>query len=168
MRIGLLADTHIPAEANALPSRVKEIFRGVDLLLHAGDIYLPSVLDDLESIAPVLAAAGDDDYGATLRDSRVKEKHILNLEGRIVWLIHEKPNDLDLRPLIGAYSKTGASARPGVVVFGHKHKVIVEENDNILFINPGSPTFLNYHRGPGTVGLLTIGAGKPVIEILYL
>jgi uncharacterized protein len=168
MRIGLLSDTHIPAEANELPSKVKEIFRGVDLLLHAGDIYLPTVLDDLESIAPVLAAKGDDDYGATLRDSRVKEKHILNFEGRIVWLIHERPDYLDLKPLIRGHSKQDINAYPDIVIFGHKHKVIVEEKDNVLFINPGSPTFLNYYRGPGTIGFLTIGAGKPIVNILHL
>ena len=61
MRIGLISDTHIPHDAKAIPPQVKEVFRGVDLILHAGDIYLSSVLDELEEIAPVLAARGDDD-----------------------------------------------------------------------------------------------------------
>jgi putative phosphoesterase len=62
MRIGLLSDTHIPDVAEKLPDELMEVFQGVDLILHAGDLYTPSVLDDLERIAPVLAALGDDDH----------------------------------------------------------------------------------------------------------
>ncbi len=77
MLIGLIADTHIPEVAKELSRELIEALKGVDLILHAGDIYVPSVLDVLESIAPVLAASGDDDYGALLEDKRVKKKHIL-------------------------------------------------------------------------------------------
>ena len=70
MRIGLVADTHIPGAAAELPEQVAQAFRGVDLILHGGDIYTPSVLDELERIAPVLAAKGDDDSGELLTDSR--------------------------------------------------------------------------------------------------
>ncbi len=56
MRIGLLSDTHIPEVAGALPYQIAKAFKGADLILHAGDIYTTSVLDNLEHIAPVLAA----------------------------------------------------------------------------------------------------------------
>ncbi|MFC1991982.1 metallophosphoesterase family protein, partial [Chloroflexota bacterium] len=79
MRIGLLSDTHIPSVEKELPEIITSALRGVDLILHGGDIYTPSVLDDLEHIAPVLAASGDDDFGDTLSDERVKGKHILKL-----------------------------------------------------------------------------------------
>jgi len=91
MRIGLITDTHIPVAAEELPPEVAEAFEGVDLILHAGDIYRTSVLDDLEHIAPVLAASGDDDPIDTLRDERVKLKHVLEIEGRTLWLVHERP-----------------------------------------------------------------------------
>ena len=61
MRIGLISDTHIPDHADELPEQLKDAFRGVELILHAGDIYTIPVLDELEIIAPVLAAEGDDD-----------------------------------------------------------------------------------------------------------
>ncbi len=61
MLIGLTSDTHIPDHAKELPSQLKEAFRGFDLILHAGDIYVVSVLGELERLAPVLAAEGDDD-----------------------------------------------------------------------------------------------------------
>ena len=72
MLIGLLSDTHIAFPSQPLPPQVLEAFRGVDLILHMGDVWIPSVLDELESIAPVIAAWGDDDMEADLGgDSRM-------------------------------------------------------------------------------------------------
>ena len=50
MRIGLISDTHIPENAEILPAQVREAFRNVDLILHAGDIYVVSVLDEVAAI----------------------------------------------------------------------------------------------------------------------
>jgi len=169
MRIGLLSDTHIPEVARALPSEVFQALRGVDLILHAGDIYIPQVLDELESIAPVLAAEGDDDYGATLTDKRVKQKHILNLEGQTLWLVHERP----YFHKFGSQQRTKALAQekydtPDIVVFGHEHRTVVQRSQDALYIDPGSPTFLNYRRGLGTVAILTIEPGKASVVVLQL
>ena len=169
MLIGLVADTHIPDIEKALPAEVLEAFKGVELILHAGDIYIPSVLDDLERIAPVLAARGDDDYGDTLTDKRVKSHHVLKLEGKTVWLIHERPYPYRFPSL-----QTSNSPRqrdpdaPDVVVFGHEHRTIVQDSGGVLFVNPGSPTFLQYRRGLGTIGILTIDSGQPHVQILQL
>jgi len=70
--IGLISDTHIPDAAMALPPQVWEAFRGVDLILHAGDIFEVPVLDQLGGISPVLAAQGDSDYAEVRNDSRVR------------------------------------------------------------------------------------------------
>jgi putative phosphoesterase len=72
MRVGLITDTHIPDIEEELPSQVFDVFRGGDLILHAGDIYNMSVLDELERIAPVKAAMGDDDSFTLLGDRRVE------------------------------------------------------------------------------------------------
>ena len=159
MLIGLLSDTHIPEVEKALPAEVMEVFRDVDLILHAGDIYIPSVLDELERITTVLAARGDDDYGDIQRDRRVTEKHILELEGQTVWLVHERPYPFmfELAPDV-----------PDIVVFGHEHRAVVQEHNGILHINPGSPTFLNYRLGLGTVGLLSISSDQTQVRILEL
>ena len=174
MRIGLISDTHIPHAEKALPPEVMEAFRGVDLILHAGDICIPSVLDDLESIAPVLAAKGDEEHDITLIDERVKKKHILKLEGKTLWLIHDRP----YAPISPSWlpmwwqSKTASEQdnndKPDIVVFGHEHRIVVQHNDDVLFVSPGSPTFLNYLQGLGTVGILYISADNVDVRILQL
>ena len=56
MRLGLISDTHIPEVTKELPPQIAKALQGVDLILHAGDVYAPFVLDELERIAPVLVA----------------------------------------------------------------------------------------------------------------
>jgi len=169
MLIGLVADTHIPDIEKALPAEVLKAFQDVELILHAGDIYIPSVLDDLERIAPVLAARGDDDYGDTLTDKRVKSHHVLKLEGRTLWLIHERPYPYRFPSLQASNSPRQRDPdAPDIVIFGHEHRTIVQDSGGVLFVNPGSPTFLQYRRGLGTIGILTIDSGQPQVRILQL
>ena len=170
MRIGLLSDTHIPQAEKELPRELATAFRSVDLILHAGDIYLTSVLDSLESIAPVLAARGDDDDGDTLLDKRVKGKHVLQLEGKTLWLIHERPHSYSWwqSDWWQSWLSPEPDGRPDIVVFGHEHRAVVQQVDGVLFINPGSPTFLYYCRGLGTAGILDINSGEVDTRILRL
>jgi putative phosphoesterase len=168
MRIGLLADTHIPEAREALPVEVINAFQGVDLILHAGDIYILSVLDDLECIAPVLAASGDDDYGVTLADKRVKRIHMMELEGQTLWLGHERYFLQSHLMQNKSRQEQGDRGNPNIVVFGHEHRPTTEHIGDILYVNPGSPTYLDYRRGLGTVGILTIGSGRADVRILSL
>jgi len=169
MHIGLISDTHIPEVAPGLPDQISQAFRGVDLILHAGDIYVSSVLDELEDIAPVLAASGDDDYGQILKDNRVKRKHVLKLAGQTIWLIHEIPY-----PYIVAMRREGKFPEPenedapDIIVYGHEHTTVMRYYDGVLLMNPGSPTFLNYNRGPGTVAILNFDSGEVQADILQL
>ena len=107
MIIGLISDTHIAFPDEKLPTQIKDALRGVDMILHAGDIWIPSVLDELETIAPVTAAWGDDDIKKELGDDRrMMEGHALNLEGVNLWLIHIKPRYGLIDPDIGGYHST--------------------------------------------------------------
>lgn len=160
MRIGLVSDTHIPEVAKALPAELARALKGVDLIFHAGDIYSLSVLDDLQHIATVMAARGDDDLASTLSDARVKEKHVLKLGGKMVWLVHERPSYLKL--------SSAGEEKPDVVVFGHEHSVTVQKQNGTLLVCPGSPTFLHYCFGLGTVGILDIDSGEAKAEIIRL
>ena len=169
MRVGLLSDTHIPDVEEALPAEVTEAFRGVDLILHAGDIYIPSVLDELQHIAPVLAAAGDDDYGDILADERVKQRHILRLQGQTLWLVHFRPYRYPSVSSQGDdFKGADANNAPNIVVFGHQHDTCVRRIGDVLFINPGSPTLLHYQRGLGTVAILDIDSGGAQVHIREL
>jgi len=163
MRIGLVSDTHIPQSVEALPRQVIESFRGVDFILHAGDIYTSSVLDDLESIAPVFAAKGDDDSSTLLIDSRVRYKHVIKVGRKTLWLIHMLPS---------FYTSTLAQEEeeetPDIIIFGHQHAARVKHYNGVLFVNPGSPTCPNYCLGLGTVAILDINSGEAQAHILPL
>ena len=171
MRIGLLSDTHVPEAAKELPmAELRDAFKGVDLIMHGGDIYYRSVLEDLSQIAPVIAALGDDDFGSTVMDDRVKDKHILRIQGHCVWLLHERPKIFSPPPPPHrrAVEFRNLQDVPEIVVFGHQHKTIVESCEGILMVSPGSPTFLHYRQGLGTVGILDINDGKIDVIIKQL
>lgn len=169
MRIGLISDTHIPVDAEALPRQVASVFRDVDLILHAGDIYDLSVLEDLQRIAPLLVARGDDDYGDVLLDERVNREHVFTVEGITIWLFHEYRKEE--WPANGTvYEKSGRrfEKTPDVVVYGHTHKAALLHNGSFLAVTPGSATFPSYVREPGTVALLTVELGRAEAQIIPL
>lgn len=62
MRIGVIADTHIPVVAGKLPDEVFAQFRGVDMILHAGDLVTIKVLDSLSKLSKTIAVQGNMDY----------------------------------------------------------------------------------------------------------
>jgi len=168
MLIGLLSDTHVrvPGYRNnlgqlctyALPPQVKEVFRGVDLILHAGDIYTMPILDELERVAPILASEGDDDPFEIMNDNRVKWRQVITVEGITIWLSHQ--------PEIWSWDEE--ENPPDVIIFGHSHEVTLENHENVLRVNPGSATFPGYRQELGTVGLLTISSGKAEAQIIQL
>ena len=164
MLIGLISDTHVPDVAEEVPRKALEAFSGVDLILHAGDLSVVSVLDELEEIAPVLAARGDDDYG--IKNERLREVQRLELDGVKVYLIHSSlyfARDVILHP-----EKHDLERAPDVVVFGHTHRDTLRTVSGSLLVNPGSAAFPYYQLRLGTVALLTIGAGKASARIVHL
>lgn len=179
MRIGLISDTHIPEVISRLPEKIAETFKGVDLILHAGDVFSPDVLDELEKIAPVLCARGDDDYYRQ-EDPRIKEVHNLTLEGISLGLVHALPYPLVSPHPAPSWRKEESwknlelaikyrlGVLPRVVVFGHMHQPLVKEHNSLYIINPGSPTFPGYERSPGTVAILEITPASVKAEIIIL
>ena len=178
MRIGLISDTHIPDVEDMIPTEIAYAFHDVDLILHAGDIYRSNVLDDLERIAPVLAARGDDDDGDIGLDRRVKNKHVLKIEDHTIWLIHERPFELRFPDMPESlkfppikYKKGEGPEKeppPDIYIFGHEHCTVMEQVENTLYVNPGSPTYLNYKRGLGTVAILDINFGNAKVNFVQL
>jgi putative phosphoesterase len=171
MRVGLISDTHIPDRDQKLPLQVIGAFKDVDLIIHAGDLYSASVLDDLEKIAPVIAARGDDDWIAD--DHRLKDKQILSIEGLSVWVIHQfAALNFYSKGLISLEDATeyikGYSTLPDIFVFGHSHKALTVKIQNTLFINPGSATYPDHVPTLGTVSILAVSSGKYELETLPL
>jgi len=168
MLIGLISDTHIPEATLYIPTQLKEVFKGVDLILHAGDLYTTWVLDQLENLAPVIAAEGDDEYPDTVNDNRIKDKQVLTVEGVTIWLKHilwwwpDKPKR-EIDPINPEYEKL-----PDILVHGHTHRATIENKGGTLLINPGSATFPYYRSELGTVALLTVNSGKFEAQIVQL
>ncbi len=165
MRIGLLSDTHIPEACKELWTQVARAFKGVDLIIHAGDTIELGVLDWLESIAPVLAAEGNHDYYLP-EDPRLKPTHVLKINGFRLGAIHLFSPDYEpVTKLIDFCFRQPLD----IVVFGDTHWEVVERKEGILFVNPGSPTYpRNMSTRLGTVGILEITNGNARAEIIDL
>jgi putative phosphoesterase len=123
MRIGLISDTH-----GFLDERLPRIFRGVDHILHAGDIGPDHLITQLESIAPVTAVLGNNDDSALFPLTKTV------VLGKLKFLVH---HIVAPRTLTDEFRTRIARERPDAVVFGHSHKQFCERIDGVLFLNPG-------------------------------
>ena len=134
-KIGVISDTHLSSAPFRIPPQVETGFEGVDLILHAGDLVNPGLLDDLELIAPVRAVRGNCD---TIMDDRVLPyMRLLKVENCRIGLIHSLGKNTS-----GFYSNAlkEFGERADCVVFGHSHKTYNERYAGVLLFNPGSPT----------------------------
>lgn len=161
VRVVLLSDTHAPRFWKGLPPAVAEHLTGADLILHAGDVCVPAVLDELAAYAPVRVVLGNNDgrdvaaWGA----EETWQSGPDELTGLRVAMIHD------------AGPKQGRTARlhrrfpaAELVVFGHSHIPLDETESfsagtNVRIVNPGSPT--DKRRQPfRTLGLLDVADGQ--------
>jgi putative phosphoesterase len=147
-RIGVVADTHCPGFLERLPSALFDALRGVDLILHAGDVDAQQTLDELARIAPVQAVRGDHDRGL----GALPETRRLEVEGKRIVVVHgnrsrwfEEPQTLIWTLSLGyLHPRFGLSRAlrrrfpdADVIVFGHTHRPAVERYGDVLVFNPG-------------------------------
>ena len=153
-RIGIVSDTHMPGSMRTLWDSVGTTFAGVDLILHAGDIVLPVVLEQLEEIAPVLAARGNNDVGWD--DHRVADIQWLDVAGFRIAMVHDmEPED---EPIDVLRRKYLGGEVADVMVSGHTHFERIAWRDEVLQVNPGSVVHPHlWSTRPGTVAVLDIG-----------
>jgi putative phosphoesterase len=177
MRIGLISDTHIPEACERLPAEVFEAFRDVDLVMHAGDVYINRVLDELAEIAPVIAALGNGDEGLDGHkhrlepDERVREAHLIEVEGVRIGLTHAIPTPDETSESVFRNAIERQFGGPvDVIVQGHSHIERVVRYGDTLVVNPGSATLPHNLVGvPGTVAILEVsGGGLVSAEIIKL
>jgi putative phosphoesterase len=119
--VGVISDTHGLLRPEAVAA-----LEGVDLIVHAGDIGDPEIIDELRKIAPVHAIRGNVDRGYWADEFSSTE--IVDVEGQTLYVLHDL-NELDLDP---------AAAGFRVVISGHTHDPKVTENRGVVYLNPGS------------------------------
>lgn len=135
MKIGVLSDTHIPRRAKALPEVVLETFKGVDYIIHAGDIMTMEVIHELEKLAPVTAITGNTD-SPELYES-LGDKRILNFGDFNIGIFHGHGNK---GKTIDRAINSFKDDKVDCIVYGHSHIPYCESHNGILLFNPGSPT----------------------------
>ena len=183
MLIGLVSDTHSAGSGRDLPDQVLRALDGVDLILHCGDLECLGVLDYLETVAPVLAVRGYEDPrepGDRLADGT----RVVHAGGVAIGMIHDiqwpGPKIATTGDGTGLVLEEGRAADTlarkfgepvDVVVFGDTHEELVCNWDEVLVINPGSPTYpgKRHRRGTlGTVALLETAEGRAAARIIEL
>ncbi len=120
-RLGVISDTHGLMRPEALAA-----LAGVEMIVHAGDIGSPDVLEALRAIAPVVAVRGNNDTGDwahVLPATEVVEV------GRVLLYVLHDVHDLDLDPVAAGFQ---------AVISGHSHRPAVVRRHGVLFLNPGS------------------------------
>jgi putative phosphoesterase len=145
--VGVISDTHGLLRAEALAE-----LAGVDVIVHAGDIGGPEVLEALRRIAPVIAVRGNNDRAAWAH--ALPEIVRTRVGGVRVCVVH------DLQALRGR----AASEDVEVVICGHSHQPRVERRARGLLLNPGSAGPRRF-RLPIAVARLHVGPGGPRAEI---
>jgi putative phosphoesterase len=137
--IGVISDTHGLLRPEAI-----EALRGVDHILHAGDVGDPAILDTLRAIAPVTAIRGNiDEHGPC---SHLPPTEVITLEGHTFYMLHDR-QALDLDPAAAGFS---------AVISGHSHQPVIEWRQGVLYLNPGSAGPRRFSL-PISLGLVTIG-----------
>ena len=148
-RIGVISDTH-----GLLRPEVFEVFREVDLILHAGDIGPLSILDDLRAIAPVRAVWGNTD-GFDVRHA-VPELIEEEIEGLSFVIAHGHQ--------LGAPTPENLTARwpeALVIIYGHTHRPLLTLVDSVVTVmNPGGAGRRRFDLPP-SVGILELEPGIP-------
>lgn len=119
--IGVLSDTH-----GLFRDEAQEALADCSLILHAGDIGDPAVLQELENIAPVVAVRGNTDMSSWSR--HLSHNELVEFQGFSFYILHDLM-ELDLDP---------QAAQLSAVISGHTHRPLIEDRQGVLFLNPGS------------------------------
>ncbi|MDQ2717064.1 MAG: metallophosphatase family protein [Chloroflexota bacterium] len=159
--IGVISDTHIP-HFKGLPEAIWQHFAGAELILHAGDLSILSVIAELETIAPVMAVQGNVEHQEVMLALPIKREVVMgNCRIGMVHIL------TDAARRARAARQEFPTAR--CVVFGHSHIPYNQEHEGQLLFNPGSAT--DRRRQPAcSIGVLHVDDQTQDIqgEIIYL
>jgi putative phosphoesterase len=126
----------MPRHAKALPAALREGLRGVDVIVHCGDIVDAMAIPLFEAIAPFEAVAGNNDSSELLH--RFAKRKVLEFGRARIGVVHghDGPGRSTLARAQNAFQEEHVDA----VLFGHSHIPYCEYHDGVLYFNPGSPT----------------------------
>lgn len=162
-KIGLIADTHVPARASCIPKMVFKIFENVDFIVHAGDLVQLEIIDELEQLAPVLAVHGNMDGPEV--SGALPKLNSLKICGWKIGVMHD-PNILFGRGKMREIAKKNGF---DAFVYGHTHNASIKWEGKMLYINPGSPTNpMSSFMNKPTVALLKITEEAITPEIIEI
>ena len=150
MLVGVISDTH-----GLLRSEAVEALRGCALIIHAGDVGTPDILDRLRELAPVVAVRGNVDRGAWATVLPATE--FVQMDEHGIYVLHDLAQ-LDLKPEAAGFS---------AVISGHSHKPVIEERRGVLFLNPGSAGPRRFTL-PVTIAHLEVRGGRLSATIIPL
>lgn len=167
LTIAVVADTHFPDRVGALHPNLLPTLRELhpDLILHAGDICTPAVLETLRQVAPVEAVRGNRDWLFVRELPQIRR---LTLNGVSVTLQHGHGKFFDYLIDKWHYLRHGyryeryarvvrkSAGDTRVMIFGHTHHPECLWEGNVLMLNPGSASMGPSRRGPASIGVLTI------------
>ena len=165
-RLLLLSDTHVPVRAKALQDELWRLVDEADVVIHAGDWVVPSLLEDLEARAQRLVGVAGNNDDEELR-RRLGEVARVEIEGVRIAVIHETGSAVGRERRCDDRFGPGSADPCDVLVFGHSHiPWDTTTPGGLRLLNPGSPT--DRRRQPvGTVltGVVEDGALRDV-EVL--
>ena len=156
----------MPGAIEELWPQVYEGFQDVDCILHAGDLHVADVIDELETIAPTFVCCGNGDLD--VKHHKLKDQWVGEMAGTHVGLVHRfpTPRRADEARLLKKLSQVFVDANPRVVIYGHTHFCQVRVVAGRVYINPGSPTLPNNQSTRhGTVGFMVLSASGIEVEL---
>jgi hypothetical protein len=136
--IGVISDTH-----GLLREQALEAMKGSDLIIHAGDVGKPEILEQLKSIAPVIAVRGNIDQGAWA--SALPLRAIAAAGSVTMYVLHDL-QQLEIDPVAAGFQ---------FVISGHSHKPTSTRRSGVYYLNPGSAGPRRF-RLPVTVALIDL------------
>ena len=162
MRVGVLADTHIPSRARAIPQAVLDAFRVVDLIVHAGDLATGQVLTALRRLAPVHAVYGNVDEPELKRI--LPRRLVVAVDDARLAIIH---GDSTFLPAHEIARRAFGTDEIACVIYGHSHMPECVTEDGVLYFNPGSPTDRR-KAVRCSYGILSVEQGRVEGALYYL
>jgi len=161
MRIGVVADTHMPRHGRMLPEALREGLSEVDLILHLGDFTDPSIVPLFEAIAPLEAVAGNNDPADLVE--RFGRRKVLTCEGVRIGLVH---GDGSRKTTLERALEAFAPGSVDVVCFGHSHVPFLAWVEDRWALNPGSPTDKR-RQARYSYGILAVQDGRVTPELRF-